>query len=65
MRRSATCALEQAPTQPLPGLGQIGERRAIPECPGLTLNQREVVWPVIAGLTAIEPTLVTNGFAFR
>ena len=36
---------EQRPAQLLQRLGHVGERRAIAQCPGLTLQQRDVVLP--------------------
>lgn len=49
---------QQPAAQPLQRRGQVGERRAVAQRPGLPLQQRDVVLPVIARLAGVAQALV-------
>ena len=49
---------QQRCAQPLQGLGQVGEGRAVAQGTGLSLHQRDVVLPVVAGLALVGEPLV-------
>ena len=49
-------AAQQRAAQPRERLGQIGKRRPVAQRPGLALQQRDVVLPVVAGTALVgEP----------
>ena len=56
----AAFALEQEAAQALQRFGHVGERRAVAQRPGLPLDQRDVVLPVVAGLVALEAARMTR-----
>src|SRR5450759_3860309 len=51
---------EQEPAQALQRFGHVGERGAVSKRPGLSLDQRDVMLPVVAGPVALEAARMTR-----
>jgi hypothetical protein len=54
----ATRVAQQPAAQPLQRRGQVGERRAVAQRARLSLQQQDVVLPVVAGLAGVAQALV-------